>query len=109
MKWVPISPFVDQPQIQNVPIRIQKVRERQLSRRVPIASRAAPGPPGGAAGGGVQSAGAPCGVVPTSAGESRISHSTRGTRARAKAGHQTSFGEVLDGGQEDQLTGGAGR
>ena len=29
MKWVPISPLVDQPQIQNVPKRIQKVRLRR--------------------------------------------------------------------------------
>ena len=45
MKWVPIRPFVDQPQIQKVPTRIQKVRDRRLSRSVPTASRAARGLP----------------------------------------------------------------
>ena len=42
MKWVPIRPLVDQPQIQNVTNRIQNVRDRELSRRVLIATRAAP-------------------------------------------------------------------
>ena len=45
MKCVPIRPFVDQPQIQNVPTRIQKTRDRRLSRSVSTASRAADGPP----------------------------------------------------------------
>ena len=44
MKWVPISPLVDQPQIQKVMNRIQNTRVRALSRSV------REGEPGGAAG-----------------------------------------------------------
>ena len=42
MKWVPIRPFVDQPQIQKVPNRIQNVRDRALWRSVRTASLAGP-------------------------------------------------------------------
>ena len=83
MKWVPISPLVDQPQIQNVPNRIQKVRERALSFSVRTATVAAP-TSAFAGGGGCQSSGAPYGVVPTSVGRSRISSSTSGTSSSAK-------------------------
>ena len=73
MKWVPIRPLVDQPQIQNVSEQDpERPRLRALSRSVRTATAAAPRgarPTGGAAG--VQSAGAPYGVVPTSAGWSR--------------------------------------
>ena len=79
MKWVPISPLVDQPQIQNVPKRIQKVLERALSRSVRTATGRGARRRSVAGGGGCQSAGAPYGVVPTSVGRSRISSSTSGT------------------------------
>jgi hypothetical protein len=84
MKWVPISPLVDQPQIQKVPNRIQNVRDRALSLRVRTATVAAPTSLL-AGGGGSQSSGAPYGVVPTSVGRSRIRSSTSGTSNSAKA------------------------
>ena len=70
MKCVPISPLVDQPQIQNVPIRIQKTRERALSRSVPRAMAAAPrsGGAAGRASAATGSSSAPYAVRPTSAG-----------------------------------------
>jgi hypothetical protein len=46
MKWVPMRPFVDHPQIQKVTKRIQNVRERVLDRRTATAVRAGPGRPG---------------------------------------------------------------
>ena len=50
MKWVPMRPLVDHPQTQNVPTRIQNVRDRALSRSVRRAARAGPSAevPGGA-------------------------------------------------------------
>ena len=44
MKWVPISPFVDQPQTQKVKNRAQKVHVRPACLRVLSATTAAPGP-----------------------------------------------------------------
>ena len=82
MKWVPIRPLVDQPQIQNVANRIQKVRDRALSRRVPSAILAAPRDSLGGAGG-TQPSSAPYGVVPTSAGWSRSTTQTSGTSSSA--------------------------
>src|ERR1044072_2646791 len=84
MKWVPISPLVDQPQIQKLPNRIQNVGECDAYRSVPIATRAALSV-GATSSGGRQSSGAPYGAIPTCAGLSRISHSTSGTSASANA------------------------
>ena len=50
MKWVPIRPFVDQPQMQNDRNSAQNVHRRDTWTSVRTASRAAPGPP--ATGGG---------------------------------------------------------
>jgi hypothetical protein len=41
MKWVPIRPLVDQPQIQNVANSAQNVHDLDTSRSVPRATRAA--------------------------------------------------------------------
>ena len=81
MKCVPIRPFVDQPQIQNVPKRIQNVRLRVFSRNAPIATRAALWVGGAGLGVGPL---APYAVVPMSLGWSRSSHQTKGTSSAAK-------------------------
>ena len=64
---MPIRPLVDQPQIQNVPNRIQNVRDRALSLKVRMATVAGPTSVL-TGGGGSQSSGAPYGVVPMSVG-----------------------------------------
>ena len=85
MKWVPIRPLVDQPQIQKVPSRIQKTRLDRLSRRVWTARRAGEAcrTAGPAA---LSSPGrSPSGRAPTSCGWSATTTRTSGTRRRAAA------------------------
>ena len=82
MKWVPMRPFVDHPQIQNDRNRHQNTRLRLLSFRILMATRAADSVGGAWTGSGPV---APYAVVPASAGRSRSTSQTSGTSSSAKA------------------------
>src|SRR5690349_6375362 len=122
MKCVPNRPLVDHPQIQKDATRHQNVRLRRNSRRIRITIRAG-GSVLGAGGATGASTSAPYAVVPASAGLSRSTSHTSGTRRSAQthtspAAHLAdgpgwrwsagSVGEVGDGLQEHQLSRGAG-
>ena len=115
MKWVPIRPLVDQPQIQKVRNSAQNVQLRLASRRVRHGDPAGPAPRRSTAARRTPAARlvAP---RPTSEGRSRSTRSTTGTSSSANtatspAAHRQPgpCGQVRDRGQEDQLSGGAGR
>ncbi len=91
MKCVWISPLVDQPQMKNVPTRIQNVAEWEASRNTRIAVRAAPLPfsaPWAEGGATVLSSpvsGSPYGRRPTAAGDSASKARTNGISSSASA------------------------
>ena len=115
MKWVPIRPLVDHPQIQKDAMRHQNVRLRLLSRRIRIAIRAAGSRAGRRRrdrGVGVRAVRRGAGVGGTVAQHRPDAAGRGGARRRlhepggpAPAG---SVGELGDRRQEHQLTGGAG-
>ncbi len=72
MRWVPINPLVDAPQMKKLPLSSQKLRYPAASRSAPMARRN-----GFGAGGRVGTTAAPpYGARPRSAGRSRIRSNT---------------------------------
>ena len=112
MKWVPIRPLVDQPQIQKVRNSAQNVQRRLTLAQGPRAPRLRRPVRRGRPAARRTTSGAPYGSSPTSEGRSRMHQQHHRHEQQRERGHQPggpapagSVGELGDRGQEDQLAG----